>query len=110
MSKKRFQVVLSDEAWAAVEAVTNEASNNFKDGSINYSDVINEMILCAKIDAKALRLRQTVAWKVLRNLSDNRGIDFPTAMKELNDLYAKIGVKQRRTTKESPTSVEAPNG
>ena len=89
MSKKRLQVILNDESWNAVEAVTNEASLNFEVGSINYSDVINEMILTAKVDIKALQLKHTDLRRSLKQLATKDDIDLESAIKSLMELKAR---------------------
>lgn len=95
MSKKRLQVILNDESWNAVEAVTNEASLNFEVGSINYSDVINEMILTAKVDIKALQLKHTDLRRSLRLLSNKDDLDIELAIKSLMELKARGNGKRK---------------
>ena len=40
---KRLQVVLTDEAWQAVEALCSDANHNFELGHITYSDTIKNL-------------------------------------------------------------------
>ena len=89
MNKKRLQVILNDEAWAVVETITNEANNNFETGTINYSDVINEMILSSKVDLKALQLKHTDLRRSLRVMASKDEIDLDSIIKALTELRSK---------------------
>lgn len=97
MSKKRLQVILTNDAWSAVESVTKEASEKFDSGSINYSDVINEMILGAKIDIKALQLKHTDLRRSLKVLAGKSDLDIESAIKSLMELKARGGVLKKKT-------------
>jgi hypothetical protein len=92
--KKRLQVVFSEEAWAAVEALTNQANENFDAGSINYSDVINEMILSAKVDIKALQLKHTDLRRSLRSMASKEELDLDAVIKSLLELKSKTGKRK----------------
>ena len=89
MSKKRLQVILNEEAWKTVEAITIEATEKFEVGSINYSDVINEMILTAKVDIKTLQLKHTDLRRSLKLLATKNDIDLESAIKSLLELKAR---------------------
>ena len=93
--KKRLQVILTDEAWIAVESLTNQASENFETGSINYSDVINEMILVAKVDIKALQQKHTNLRRSLKVLASKSDIDLDSAIKSLMEMKARQGGKKK---------------
>ena len=93
--KKRLQVILSDEAWAAVEQVTKQANDNFETGTINYSDVINEMIVCSKVDVKALQQKHTSIRRSLKVLASKTDIDLDTAIKALTELKARQTGKRK---------------
>lgn len=86
---KRLQIALSDEAWRNVEALSAEANQGFEVGHITYSDVINEMVLCAKPDVKLLQSKHTSVRKSLLMLSAQKGLDLDAAIKALTELRAK---------------------
>jgi hypothetical protein len=94
MSKRRLQVILTEDAWAAVDAVTKEANQGLV-GSINYSDTINEMILSAKVDIKAFQSKHTNIRRSLRLMAANENLDIDDVIKSLMDLKAKGGRKAR---------------
>ena len=96
---KRLTVVLTDEAWTAVENLTNDANENFKVGWINYSDSINELILSAKVDIKALQTKHTDVRRTLKVLVAQKEIDLDSLIKSLTELKAK-------TTKRPAKSVQ----
>ncbi len=94
--KKKLQVGLTDEARAIVEAVAKEANEDFKNGSISLSDVVNEMILTAKVEIRALQAKHTNVRKSLRSLAAEEHIDIDLAIKALTELKAKAN---KRPTK-----------
>ena len=108
MSKKRLQVILTDDAWSAVENLTNEASTNFDVGSINYSDAINEMILSSKVDIKVLQLKHTDLKRSLKNLASKDDLDLDSAIKSLMDLKARTGNQksEKKTQKSNVNQIE----
>ena len=92
--KKRLQIILSDDAWNSVEILTNEANENFDVGNINFSDVINEMILSAKVDVKVLQLKHTDLRRSLRVMASKDNVDLDAVIKSLMDLKAKTNVRK----------------
>ena len=96
--KKRLQVILSDEAWSAVETLTNQANENFETGTINYSDAINEMILCSKVDTKVLQQKHTNIRRSLKVLASKSDIDLDSAIKALTELKARQTGKRKNNS------------
>ena len=86
--KNKLQVVLTDDSWAALEAMTKEASDGFKSGSINMSDIVNEVLLSAKIDVRALQAKHTNIRRSLRQMALQKDIDIDLAIKNLMELKA----------------------
>lgn len=86
---KRLQISLTDEAWKMVEQMTADAAVNFEVGSINYSDVINEMILTSKVDVKTLQTKHTNLRRSLRIMATQKDLDIEAVIKTLNDLKGK---------------------
>jgi hypothetical protein len=91
--KKKIQIVLSDEAWTTLENLTKEANDGFLNGTINYSDVANELISTGKIDIRGLQAKHTNIRKSLRLMASQKEIDIESAIKALMDLKSK-GVKK----------------
>lgn len=87
--KRKLQVVLSEDAWVQLEAFTKEANDGFNNGSITLSDVVNELVLNAKIDIKALQGKHINVRKSLRLLATQKEIDIDLAIKTLMDLKSK---------------------
>lgn len=87
--KRKLQVLLSEENWAIVENTVKEANADFANGSINYSDVINEMVPNAKVDIKILQAKHTNIRKSLRTLASQKELDLDLAIKTLMELKAK---------------------
>lgn len=89
--KKRLQIIMNDESWAAVESVTSQANENFKAGSISYSDVVNEMIICSEVDIKTLQLKHTDLRRSLRVLASMDDVDIDSVIRTLNEMKGKTG-------------------
>lgn len=92
--KKRLQIILTDDAWTAVETLTTESNQGFDVGTINYSDAINEMILSAKVDIRTLQRKHTDIRRSLRAMASKEQVDIDTIIKNLMDLKS-ISVKKR---------------
>ena len=92
--KKRLQVVLTEEVWSLVEALANEANQNFAAGFITYSDAINEMILTSKADIKILQLKHTDLRRSLRAMASQAEVDVDSVIKNLMELKSKPGKKR----------------
>ncbi len=92
---KRLQVVLTEEAWKQIESITSEANHNFEMGSINCSDVINEMVLNSRVDIKTLQMKHADIRRSLLVLAAKDDIDLDTVIKTLSELKAKGGKKKQ---------------
>jgi hypothetical protein len=90
---KRLQVILSDDAWNAVDTLTKEANTNFENGYVNFSDTISEMILCSKVDVRNLQMKHVNLRKSLRALASKSDLDIESALKALMEIKSKTGKK-----------------
>ena len=104
--KKKLQVALTDESWATLETMTKEANDSFKNGCINFSDVVNEVLLTAKIDIRGLQAKHTNIRKSLRMLASQKEIDIDSAIRNLMELKTK-GAKRWAKTQTSVEGAEA---
>ena len=93
---KRLQIILNDEAWALVEATTNEANEGFQVGSISYSDTVAEMVLNSKVDVKQLQLKHTDFRRALKNAAKG-SMELDSVIRMLQEL--KAGQPGKRSTK-----------
>jgi hypothetical protein len=93
---KRLQIILTGDAWQVVESLCAEANTGFEAGHINYSDAINELVLCSKPDPKLLQIKHTNIRRSLQLLSGQKDIDLDTAIKSLMELRAKSNRKGPR--------------
>jgi len=94
--KKKLQVVLSDETWAALDGFTKEANEGFVNGTITYSDVVNEILLAAKLDIRGIQAKHTNIRKSLRFMAAQKEIDIDSAIKALMELKSKGAKKPLR--------------
>ena len=99
--KKRLQIVLNEEAWSSIETLTNEANAGFDNGSINYSDAINEMVLTSKVDIKALQLKHTDWRRSLKSFASNENADIDSVIKCLAELKSKLPRASAKAVKPS---------
>lgn len=91
--KKKLQTLLSNESWAALEKMTMDANEGFVSGSINYSDIINELILNARLDIRALQTKHTNIRKSLRLMASQKEIDIDSAIRALTELKTRAAKK-----------------
>ena len=94
---KRLQVLVSQEAWEAVEALCNEANLGFEAGNITVSDAVNEMILSARVDVRALQSKRTDLRKALRAMANKEELDLESVIRSLSDLRGKAGKRRGQT-------------
>jgi hypothetical protein len=100
--KKKLQVALTDESWIMIENLSKEANDGFKNGCITFSDIVNEVLLSAKLDIRGLQAKHTNIRKSLRMLASQKEIDIDLAIRNLMELKAK-GAKR---TAKNQTSFE----
>ena len=91
--KKKLQVALNDDAWRMIETIAKEANDGFKNGHITCSDVVNEIMVNAKIDIRALQARHTNIRKSLRLMASQKEIDIDLAIKSLLEMKARTQKK-----------------
>lgn len=91
---KRLQVVVSEEAWQAVEALCKEANSGFEAGNISISDAIDEMILSAKVDVRVLQSKRTDLRRALRAMAKKDDLDLESVIRSLTELRGKSGKKR----------------
>lgn len=99
--KKRLQIAVSDEAWNKLENITNAANDGFTAGSINYSDLVSEMILQSDLDIKALQKKHINFRKWLRHIASRKDISAASLNEELLVMLPK---SNRKTSVGSPQS------
>lgn len=103
---KRLQIYLSPEAEVKLQAIYNEATQNFTSGSMKISDVVSEMILASDLDIKELRLKYTDFKKSLIELAHTENLDIEVAIKALQELKTKITKIKGKTSKSSEANHE----
>lgn len=103
--KKKLQIVLNDDSWTSLESMTKDANDGFVNGSITFSDVVNEVLIAAKLDIKGLQAKHTNIRKSLRLMASQKEIDIDSAIKALMDLKSK-GVKKAARNQLTMDSIE----
>lgn len=87
--KRKIQIILGDEAWTNLESITKEANENFVNGNIAFSDVVNEVLLGARLDIRSLQAKHTNIRKSLRLMAAQKEIDIDAAIRALTELKLK---------------------
>lgn len=103
--KKKLQIVLNDDSWTSLESMTKDANDGFVNGSITFSDVVNEVLIAAKLDIKGLQAKHTNIRKSLRLMASQKEIDIDSAIKALMDIKSK-GVKKAARNQLTMDSIE----
>ena len=99
---KRMQFYLDEDSKRILDEYFKAANEDFKTGSINYSDIVNEMIATSKIDIKTLQLKKTDVRRSLLLLAANSKLGLDDIIKRLQELKAK-------TAKRSVKGVQKPS-
>lgn len=86
---KKLQIVFSDEAWAVVENVHKNATEDFEMGSISYSDVMNEIVLTSNVDIRTLQSKHTDIRRSLRALASQKDVNIDDVIRSLNEIRGK---------------------
>jgi hypothetical protein len=97
---KRLQVIFTNEAWSAIESLSAQVNENFDVGHINYSDIVNEMVLTSKVDIKALQIKHTDIKRSLKSLASQKDLDIEQVIKALMDLKGKVAKKKTNSKQE----------
>ena len=97
--KLRKQVVLTNDAWAAVEALTKSANDGFNLGHITYSDTINAMILSSKASIDTLRAKHTDVRRTLKSWASKKEVDIDSLIKDLTDIKSKATKRRSISSK-----------
>ena len=86
--KRKLQVILNEESWAALESLSKEANEGFTTGSINMSDIVNEVLQTAKLDVRSLQAKHINIRRSLRQMASLKDIDIDLAIKSLMEMKA----------------------
>lgn len=95
---KRLQVVVSQDAWDAVEALCKEANLGFEAGNVTVSDAVNEMILSAKVDVRALQSKRTDLRRALRAMASKEELDLESVIRSLSELRGRAPKRKGTAT------------
>ena len=83
---KRIQFTPTDDTLNIIEKLLKTANENFDGGSINYSDVLNEMVLTSNVDVPSLRIKHTNLRMALKSLATQEDLDVDAVIKKLKEL------------------------
>jgi hypothetical protein len=97
-SRKRSQIIFSDEAWAVIESLICEANRDFEVGTVTYSNIVNELVLTGKVDIKALQVKRTNVKRSLRFMAAQENVDLDAVIKTLTELKSKASRKIQKTS------------
>lgn len=95
--KRKLQVILTEDSWGILEALSKEANDGFTSGSINMSDIVNDVLQTAKVDIRSLQAKHTNIRRSLRQMASQKDIDIDLAIKSLMELKT---VGQKRAPKQ----------
>lgn len=97
---KSKSIVLSDEAWNLVSEKVKEVNRDFDGGKVKPRDVVNEMIITARIDIKILQGKHTNLKKLLRAIANRKDIEVDSVLKLIAEAKGKIPKKKTGTEEE----------
>lgn len=95
---KRIQILLSEEAWANVKSITEQANLGFEAGHITWSDTINYLVEHGKADIEELQSRHLNLKKSLRSLAKQKEVDLDGLIKQLQKMKTQQSKRKQKTS------------
>ena len=102
---KRLQVLLSQEAYEEVENIHKKATEGHAQVKLNFSDVIDFMILNSKVSVSDLRLKHTDLRRALLGMAKQKDLSVEDIVSQLAELKNVLG--KREVKKLSKPEAEA---
>jgi hypothetical protein len=96
--KKKLQIALDEEGLRILESLYKEANSDFKNGTITYSAIINELLSNPKIDFKSLQIKYINLRKSLRLMAQDKNLDLDMAIKNLMEIKSRATKKSKSQT------------
>lgn len=93
--KKVLQVKISEEAWSVLDSTLATANANFKSGKVSISDLVNEMIVNAKVDISSLQTKSISLKKFLKNTANQSEPDLEATIKVLSEIKSRISKRKK---------------
>lgn len=94
---KRLQIVIGEDAFERVDQVYKKATEGQPTVKLNYSNVIEEMILNSKVSISDIRSKHTDLRKTLLDLAKRKDISVEDVVSQIADI--KGGLSKRETKK-----------
>lgn len=82
---KRLQLKLGEEALTKLETLVAQVNEGFTLGSISQSDIVEDLIVSARIDAKALQRKHVDIKRYLKQMASDETLDLDQAIKLLEE-------------------------
>ena len=82
---KRLQLKLGEEALTKLDALVTQVNEGFTLGSISQSDIVEELIVAARVDAKALQRKHVDIKRYLKQMASDDTLDLDQAIKLLEE-------------------------
>ncbi len=93
---KRLQIILSPHAYECLEKNHKEATQGFSQVKLNFSDVIEAMILTSKLNLTDLRLKHTDLRRTLLDLAKRKDISVEDIVIQMAELKSVLGKKETK--------------
>ncbi len=93
---KRLQVILSDSAFEQVEKTYKASVEGHPTVKLNYSDVVEMMILNSKVHVADIRLKHTDLRKTLMDLAKRKDLSVEEIISSMAELKGVLGKKESK--------------
>lgn len=93
---KRLQIIISDSAFQQVEKTYNAAVEGHPTVKLNYSDVIEAMVLNSKVHVADLRLKHTDLRKTLMDLAKRKDLSVEEIISSISELKGVLGKRESK--------------
>ncbi len=103
---KRLQVILSDSAFEQVEKTYKASVDGHPTVKLNYSDVIEMMILNSKVHVADIRLKHTDLRKTLMDLAKRKDLSVEEIISSMAELKGVLGKKESKKLLKTDSETE----
>lgn len=94
---KRLQLKIGSEALTKLEALVAQVNEGFTLGSISQSDIVEDLIVSARIDAKALQRKHVDIKRYLKQMASDESLDLDQAIRLLEEFKSQPQGRRAQT-------------
>lgn len=103
---KRLQIILNENTFSLIESTHKQICDGHPQVKLNFSDLINEMISCSKININDIRSKHTDIRRTLIELAKQKDLKVEEVIQQLAQLKTFTVKKELKKLSKSEQDVE----